>query len=168
MVITIIRKLYQKLRGIIGFSILCVFMILININYVKYSLDSELVSIIMMVVSIAFGFLITAICNLFGRNITNKMAYKTGVLDKGKSQLQELKDDFSEIFGICILIIVISVLYFIAKDIKIIEINLIIIDYCFSAVYISLLFLMILALTNQVSILLNMLINESYLDKHSK
>lgn len=170
MVTMIIEKLYRQLKKFTIFNFLLVLICLINTKYLHFIIDIELISLIVTVISIIFGFLVSAICNLYGRNITTEMSEKVGKFDKGKSQLQELKYDFSIILYISVLIMLSAFFGFIIKNSELktfffSNMNMI---YCLSAFYIWITFFLFFSLLHQINILLAMLVNESYLEKRKK
>lgn len=142
----------------------CVIAMLIVFNLWKYGyiVDEGLVNTILTLVSILFGFLISSICNLFGRKITKKLDMKIGVKDPGCSQLNEMKIRFLKIINYIMVLVVISIVFYLAKGFNLGGITCIIQGaYAVSVIYIYLLFKVLCLTYNEVKILLNLLVNEN-------
>lgn len=69
---------------------------------------------VLTLISILFGFLISAECNLFGR-IIKEMKNKSSKNEPGVSQFAELRERFSRVGRKIMLLIVISLLYYLGN-----------------------------------------------------
>lgn len=160
----IIEKLFLKLKSIIGFSIFILIVILLNCFLLRYELDKSFINSILTLTAIVFGFLISAICNMFGRKITNRMSTSASVNDSGISQLQELKSDFLAVMynGIAILMFSTGALVFAESNLWY-YINCEMVGFVTSGIYLGLVIFQFVGITYLIYTLLNFLINETYL-----
>lgn len=160
----ILEILYQNLKNTIKFCIFTFIIILVNISFLKFKINTEIVEVLITFVSIIFGFLVTAICNMFGRKITKKMAMRASRGNKGISQLQDLKQDYKSVLINCIFVLVISILYLIARASVLSEYSTVLILYILSAICLSFIIKLMINLVYLTFVLLNFMINESYED----
>lgn len=139
--------------------------VILNISIVKFVVNENLLVNVLTLLSIVFGFVISAICNLFGRKITYEMSVRRSASDGGISQLQMIKKDVSQILGCSMSLIIMSLGVLMTKDNANFE-RFYTCDYCRyagSAMYAFLLFFVLFALYSYAIILMNWLINETYL-----
>lgn len=104
------KLIFQIIKAIIILAL-----IIANLFKVNYVIDTDFVNTVFTLVSILFGFLISAECNLFGRLITQEMKKRNSIKEPGQSQFGELKNRFSRINSGIMSLIVISLSYYFAK-----------------------------------------------------
>lgn len=143
----------------------CVLLIvLIGFNFfkAKYIIDESLINTALTLTSILFGFLISSICNLFGRKITKQMDNSNSMINLGNSQLHDLKQRFLRIINRIMVIVIICILYFLIKGFNVQQIIYVQkAAYIASIIFIFLLFDVLYLTYKEVKILLNLLINEN-------
>lgn len=155
--------LYKKLKQSTYFNVVLFSSVLVNTIYMKLVIVTDLLVSVLTILSIVFGFVVAAICNLFGRKITFELSVRRSSIDGGISQLQEIRRDFSQLLGCSMLLITISIGILVTKDNQILH-WLYVSDICRyigSAIYLFLLFFVMLALFSYSIILMNFLINET-------
>lgn len=150
----------KELNNFIKWSVLMVLVVL-NMCRFKYIVNESLVNTTLTLASILFGFLISSICNLFGRKITVQMDKMDSLRDPGKTQLQDLKGRFIIIINNLMMLVVICITYFLAKGLGLQAVIFVqYVAYAVSMIFVYLLFATLYLTFKEVKILLNLLINE--------
>lgn len=152
---------------IVLIAVLC----LLNYLNIHFTLNKGFVGVTMTVISILFGFIVAAICNLFGRNITRKMVVASHPVHKSLSQLMVLRNDLLKtVWGIFVLL-TISIIYFLwiggvglfvseLMEPQIIQFS----KEISSVLYVFILIVTLLRCYKQSTFLLTMLYNEAVLE----
>lgn len=157
----ILNKCYQKLKNFISFSLFLIIVIFINVNYLKFRVSLNFLNNLITIVSIVYGFLISSICNMFGRKITEKMNRIKSLNNPVISQLQEVKSDYKSISVVCLLLLLFSLIAYVVgtSNLEFLdEYDLIVL--IISGIYLSLIFFLFIGMFCLTLMLLNFLINE--------
>ncbi len=150
----------KRLNNIIKYFGL-ILLIGLNIFRFEYIVGESLVNTTLTLASILFGFLISSICNLFGRKITIRMDKMESLMNPGKTQLQDMKGRFIIIINNIMMLVAVCIAYFLVKGFGIQEIIFVRwVAYAVSVLFIYLLFDTLYLTYKEVKILLNLLINE--------
>lgn len=147
------------------FNALLIFSIVVNVKFTLALVNGSLLTNVLTVMAIVFGFIMSAVSNLFGRKVTYEMANKTSKYDPGLSQLQELKGCFSHLMYCCLFLIVVSLVGLVAYgSVEVKELlSLDLIAYSLSAVYLYVLLFSLFAFMANSIILFNLLLNDAVL-----
>ncbi len=160
-------RFYERLENDYLFIIIVILTMAINVFGIKVVISNEIVGVSITMFSIIYGFLVSSVCNLFGRKITSAMS--KSVVGNQTTELRMFRKSLIKFVFKGVIFILISImiyilrLYTLPEDIKS-SIYVTYIELGVSGYYVSQLIYIAFSMYYFFIVLVNMLVNEEYLN----